>query len=54
MTERKTNDLELLKQECMKNLEAKKFLNDELHAIHYETIKEGNTTIYRKKDVTEI
>ena len=49
MTKRKTNDFELLKQKCMKNSEAKKFLDDELRAIHYEMIKEGNTTTYRKK-----
>ena len=50
----KSTDLELLNQECMKNPEAKKFLDDELRAIHYEAIKEGNTTIYRKKDVDDI
>lgn len=47
---RKTNDLEILKQECMKNTEAKKFLDDELRAIHYETVNEGNATTYRKKE----
>lgn len=54
MIERKSNDLELLIQECMKNPEAKKFLDDELRVIHYETVKEGNTTTYRKKDIDEL
>ena len=50
LSERKTNDIEMLKEECMKNPEAKKFLDDGLFDIHYETIKEGNTTIYCKKE----